>query len=360
MRVLIFPNDKSTIGNPYCDLLYGNMRKYGVVTQPFSISRALLGSWDIFHLHWPEYYLATPPLKATIGTVGLLLSIVWLRIRGTRIVWTAHNLHSHNLRYPKIERRFWSILIPMLHGYIALSDVSAVQARTAFPALRSKKATVIPHGDYRGTYPATVTKADSREKLGLSNSEKVVLFFGGISPYKNVPHLIETFQQLNLPDATLVVAGRPATPNDGEKVLASIQQGTRVQLHLYRIPVDDVQTFFAAADLVALPFEEIMNSGSAILALSFDRPALVPDRGSLPELQQQVGAMWIRTFQGQLSADKLRSAIEWSADPERGEHPDLSAFAWPSIAQDTISLYEQLGTARISREVTSTYRAGRV
>jgi beta-1,4-mannosyltransferase len=360
MRVLIFPNDKSTIGNPYCDLLYGNMRKHGVVTEPFSISRALFGSWDIFHLHWPEYYLSTPPLKATIGTIGLLLCVLWLRIRGTRIVWTAHNLHSHNLRYPRVERHFWAVLIPLLHGCVALSDASASQARAVFPALQFKTVAVIPHGDYRGTYPAITTKAGSREKLGLSASEKVVLFFGGISPYKNVPHLIETFQQLNLPDATLVVAGRPATPGDEAKVLASFSNGSRVQLHLKRIPVDDVQTFFAAADLVALPFQEIMNSGSAILSLSFDRPALVPDRGSLPELQRQVGAMWIRTFQSQLSPGELRSAIEWSTDTGRPDHPDLSAFAWPSIARDTISLYEKLGTARVSRDVTSSYPAGPV
>jgi beta-1,4-mannosyltransferase len=360
MRVLIFPNDKSTIGNPYCDLLYGNMRRHGVIAEPCSISRALFGSWDIFHLHWPEYYLSTPPLKAAVGTVGLLLCVLWLRLGGTRIVWTAHNLHSHNLRYPGIERQFWAIFTPLLHGYIALSDASAIQARSVFPPLRSKTVAVIPHGDYRAAYPATATKIDSRTKLGLSTSEKVVLFFGGISPYKNVPHLIETFQQLNLPDATLVIAGRPATRDDEAKVLASVRQGTRVQLHLQRIPVDDVQIFFAAADLVALPFQEIMNSGSAILTLSLDRPALVADRGSLPELQSQVGAKWIRTFKGKLSPDELRSALDWSSNTERPEHPDLSAFAWPSIARDTISLYEKLGTTRVSRDVASSYPAGPV
>jgi glycosyltransferase involved in cell wall biosynthesis len=248
----------------------------------------------------------------------------------------------------------------MLDGYIALSDASAVQARTVFPALCSKFAAVIPHGDYRGTYPATVTKSDARKQLGLSDFEKVVLFFGGISPYKNVPHLIETFHIANVPNATLIVAGRPATAIDEQNVLVSAQQGSRVQLHLKRVPVEDVQIFFAAADLVALPFQEIMNSGSAILALAFDRPVLVPDRGSLPELQLQVGPEWIRTFKGQLSGEELRAAIDWSRNSNRPVHPNLSAFAWPAIARDTLTLYEKLIGANVSGDVISTYDAGQV
>jgi hypothetical protein len=74
MRVLIFPNDKSAIGNPYCDLLYGNMRTLGVVTEPSTLSRAFFGNFDIFHLPGPEYYLSTPPGKALIGTLGFCLA----------------------------------------------------------------------------------------------------------------------------------------------------------------------------------------------------------------------------------------------------------------------------------------------
>jgi beta-1,4-mannosyltransferase len=360
MRVLIFPNDKSAIGNPYCDLLYGSMRNLGVVTEPFTLSRALFGNFDIFHLHWPEYYLSMPPWKAVIGSWGLLFCVAWLRFRGTRVVWTAHNLHSHNLRYPRVERWFWRVLTPMFHGFVALSAISARQARIEFPALRSTNAAVIPHGDYRGTYPATITRSEARRRLGLSKTEKVVLFFGGISPYKNVPHLIATFQLANLPDATLLVAGRPATPSDERKVLESVRQGSRIQLHLKRVPPEEVQMFFAAADLVALPFLEIMNSGSAMLALSFDRPALVPDRGSLPELQGQVGPEWIRTFLGDLSPGELRSGIDWSRKERQSEKPNLANFAWPSIARNTLSLYERVVTPGLSSDCTSTYDAGRV
>jgi beta-1,4-mannosyltransferase len=359
MRVLIFPNDRSKIGNPYCDLLYGNMAQLGVLTEPFSPSRAFSGKYDIFHLHWPEYYLSKSLPKALVGSFGLLFFVLWLRLRGTRIVWTAHNLHSHNKRYPLAERWFWRVLTCLMDGYIALSETSAHQARAEFPSLRSIPGSVIPHGDYRSSYPATITKADARLQLGISPVESVLLFFGGISPYKNVPQLIETFQRAALPDATLLIAGCPATQNDDRAVKNLVKPGDRIQLHLHRIPTDQVQVFFSAADLVVLPFLEIMNSGSAILALSFDRPVLVPNRGSLPELQAQVGSDWVRTHPDQLSPSELQRAIAWSRNEKRERQPNLAGFSWPSIARDTLSMYERLVPTASPNNCVSTYGTDR-
>jgi len=359
MQVLIFPNDKSKIGNPYCGLLYSNMEKLGVVTEAFTPMRAVSGRYDIFHLHWPEYYLSQPPLKALVGTLGLLAIVLWLRCRGTRIVWTAHNTHSHKRLYPKVEHWFWRVLTPMLDGYIGLSETSVLQVRAQFPALRSTPRSVIPHGDYRGSYPATVGKSSARLRLGIAAEESVVLFFGGISPYKNVPHLIETFQRAALANSTLVIAGCPASQTDERLLLETVKESDRIQLHLERIPTDEVQVFFAAADLVVLPFLEIMNSGSAILALSFDRPVLVPDYGSLPELQAQVGPDWVRTYHGQLSVAELESGIVWSQNGKRAPQANLAGFAWPSIARDTLSMYSQLVASDSSGDRTSTCDTGR-
>jgi beta-1,4-mannosyltransferase len=323
-------------------LLYSNMRRLGVVIEPFTLRRALTCKYDVFHLHWPEYYLGTSPLKALVGTLGLLFCIAWLRFRGTRIVWTAHNLHSHNNRYPRIERQFWRVLTPMFDGYIALSESSARMVREQFPALRKTPFAVIPHGDYRSSYPATISVAEARDRLGIPSGQTIVQFFGGINPYKNVPHLIEMFRRAAVPESMLVIAGRPSSEEVERQVRSAAGDDRRIQLHLRRVPEDEVQVFFKAADLVVLPFLEILNSGSAILALSFDKPVLVPNAGSLPELQAQVGSDWVRTFSGQLSSEELGSAISWSRNKTRALQVNLAPFAWPSIARDTLSLYERL------------------
>jgi glycosyltransferase involved in cell wall biosynthesis len=323
------------------------MEQFGALTQGFTPFRAIFGKYEIFHLHWPEYYLAQSATKAFIGTAGLLFSIIRMRLRGTRIIWTAHNLHSHKLLYPGAERWFWKRLMPTLDGFIALSAFSVDQARTEFPILRSTPAFVIPHGDYRGSYPKTVSGAEARRKLGIPVDNSVALFFGGIHAYKNVPHLMDTFLRADLQAAVLLIAGAPSSAEEGQHLRQLAKHDSRIQLHLRRIPDDEVQDFFAAADLAVLPFREIMNSGSAILALSFDRPVLVPALGSMPELQMRVGGDWVRTYPGELNAPELAAAITWARSSRRPASPDLSDFDWGSIARDTVAVYKQL-TERVS------------
>jgi beta-1,4-mannosyltransferase len=354
MRALIFPDNGPKISNPYCDLLYGNMEQLGASTQGFTPLRALFGKYEILHLHWPEYYLAQSPGKAVVGAAGLLLTIMWMRLRGTRVIWTAHNLHSHKLLYPKTERWFWKRLTPMLDGFIALTEFSVAQVRTEFPMLRSTPAFVIPHGDYRGSYPKTVSGAEARRKLGIPADQSVALFFGGIFAYKNVPHLIDTFLRADLPDAVLLIAGAPLSVQEGHELTELAKHDSRIQLHLRRIPDNEVQDFFAAADLAVLPFREILNSGSAVLALSFDRPVLVPALGAMPELQMRVGGDWVRTYPGELNVPELTAAIAWARKAQRPATPDLDSFDWGNIARETVAVYKQLTERVPATACTST------
>ena len=96
MRVLVFPRDIRRADNPYGELLYRDMLGLGVEVDCFSLRRAFGGGlwrrYDVFHLHWPEYYLNRSLPKALMGTLMVLLSTAWLRRRGTRILWTVTTL----------------------------------------------------------------------------------------------------------------------------------------------------------------------------------------------------------------------------------------------------------------------------
>ena len=351
LRVLTFPDNQRAVRNPYCDLLYGHMKESGVTVEGFTPWRALFGRYDVFHLHWPEYYLTQSVTKAIIGTPAVLFLVAWLRLRGTRIIWTLHNLHTHQRSFPTAERWFWQSFTRMLDGYISLNEFSAAKARALFPALQSIPGVVIPHGHYRGSYPSTVSKAQARKLLGIDAEENLLLFFGTISPYKNVPHLIRTFRETGLKNSTLFIAGHPGIQEE-RRVRDAAAGDKRVLLHLERIPAEEVQTFFAAADLVIIPYTEVANSGSVILALSLDRPVLVPAQGAMPEVQARVGSEWVYTYDSEFSSEHLISGIAWARETTRDSQTNLADFDWTDIARDTFATYCDVVNGIVSTSIT--------
>jgi len=340
LKVLASPAYKNKIINPYNFLLYSHMSKLGVVVRDFELNMLFLSSWDIWHLHWPEGYLNDPSIvRASVLTGGLLGLIQCLKLKGTKIVWTVHNLRAHEGYHPKLERKFWELFTELLDGYIVLSETGRLELLKRYPNLRDIPGFVIPHGHYRGVYPNAIPKEKARRLLNLPLDAVIVTFIGQIRPYKNVPHLIRTFSMLNDSDVYLVIAGKPSSYSLEEEILKLSRSCGRVKLYLEFIPPEKIQIFLNSADLVVLPYSEIFHSGTALLALSFNRPVLVPNRGAMYELQRAVGRRWVRVYEPELTPDTLEYAIDWALKTTRPREAPLSKFDWENIARETVNAY---------------------
>jgi len=345
LRVLAWPAFNTREQNPYAYLLYTHMQ--GAEVEEFSIAKLLTRRYDVWHIHWPEMFLNVEKTAAAAGlkTQAVLSLIDFARRRGTKIVWTVHNLGSHERRYPRLEKWFWRAFLRRLDGFITLSESGLRSARERFPELRDLPGSVVPHGHYRGEYPDN-KRAGCRERLGIPENAKVVLFFGWIREYKNVPGLIAAFRGLNDSDAALCLAGREfpksGTSKSGGSVRELASGDTRIHLHLRHVPNEEVQTYFGAADLVALPYREILNSGTALLALSFNRPVLVPNKGAMAELQALVGGNWVRTYDGELTTEQLGEALQWAHDEHRTGIAPLESLDWNRVGEQTLAAYRSV------------------
>lgn len=327
-------------GNPYNGLLYAHLRALGATVSDFSPLRLLWSSHAVWHLHWPERMLNRPSaVAAATRAAALLLLALVARARKTRLVWTVHNLRPHEYDHPWIGRWFWPLFIRQLSGFIALSPRGRRLIEQQYPPLRRRPGFVIPHGHYRGAYPDTVSRAEARAVLGLPAGAAVAAFVGLIRPYKNVPHLIQVFHGVPGADARLVIAGQPADDTLDEQVRRAAAHDPRVQLFLSFVPEDAVQLYLRAADLVVLPFSEILNSGSALLALSFDRPILVPRLGAMAELEHELGAGWVRTYTGELTPSTLAEALAAARAGSAGRCDALARFDWKPLAERTLEAF---------------------
>jgi beta-1,4-mannosyltransferase len=338
LRVLGWPAFR--FPNPYNSLLYDAVRARGVRVDEFSPRRLLSGRYDVWHVHWPERFFNDPSYLSALGrSTALLLLMKAARLVGTRIVWTVHNLRSHERRFPELEERFWSSFAAMVDASISLSDTARDAAMVQFAPLTDKPSIVVSHGHFRGWYPDTLSKFEARKQLGLRGDGPVLSFVGQVRPYKNLPTLVTAFRELPQTDATLLIAGWPERSEHGEAVRSAAGNDRRVKLRLEWIPRPELQLYLRAADLIVLPYVDVLNSGATLLALSFDRPVLAPRKGSLISLEKSVGAEWLWTYSDPLTPLELTKAIQWAMSQPRSR-PNLEAFEWTAIADRTIGVYQ--------------------
>ncbi|NEN97476.1 MAG: glycosyltransferase family 4 protein [Moorea sp. SIO1F2] len=345
MKIIAQPAFKDRDKNPYTWLVYTHLATLGVDVHEFSPKKLLINHYSIWHRHWPERNLNEPNFfRAIAKTLALLFLMILARWRGTKIVWTVHNLASHEQLYPQLEAWFWKVFTRQLDGYINLSKTGMKAAQERFPQLKNIPGFVVPHGHYRGQYPNQVSSQEARNYLGITNSAKVLLLFGRIRPYKNAPQLIRVFRKLFDSEAILYIVGSPEFTELAAEIERESALDQRVRINLDFIPQDHMQWYFSAADLVILPYREILNSGSAFLALSFNRPILVPKIGALPEVQEQVGEEWVYTYTGEITDYDIEKALDWALNTPRPEQAPLEAFDWQELANQTINAYNEIAS----------------
>lgn len=340
--MLAWPAFRKQAANPHGALLARELIALGTQMVDWTPLRALLRPGDLWHLHHPEIVLYRRSVAASVFETIAFLSLLWLaRLRGLRVLWTIHDLGGNDGLHPRLETWFFRAFIPAVDAVICLSERGRTMALERFPRLAGRPMHVVPHGDYRDAYPRSVTRETARQRLALAPETTMLLHFGLMRPYKNVPHLIRTFRALAEPGVVLLVVGRPFDATIEREVRAAADGASNVRLDLRWIPPEDVQTFFVASDLVVLPYRRIMNSGALMLALTFGRPVLVPDLGAMREQQARFGTEWVRLYLGELDPRQLAAACDWARRPRAQGH-DLGGAEWAEIALQTHAVYATL------------------
>lgn len=333
-----FSNKKD---NPYNWLLYTHIGNSGYSIEEYSPWKIFKNHYDILHIHWPEGFFCNPNfVKAILGSISLLFIFFISKIKGTRIVWTAHNLRSHENYHPFFEKIFWKLLIPLVDAYISLSEKAGLMVKERFQKLKRKRGFVIPIGHYRNFYPNTMKKVVARAKLGIPLNSKVILYFGLIRKYKNVLDLINPFRFIDDKKIFLLIVGKPFNDKIRRDVEIASSGDSRIKTFLRFVPDNEVEIYMKSSDLMVLPQKEVFNSSSIILALSYNIPVLIPEKFTGEELKKKFGEKWVRTFH-ELTPEILKESMEW-AQQEREEWEVPDDMKWENIAEKTIEVYKTI------------------
>jgi len=310
-------------GNSYCDSLYASARSTGLeVREAVWSGRWLLGTLcpgDTLHLHWPsfQYYDPASRWKSTVGLLRFVTLSLLLRLRGVRIVWTAHNLYPHDGGKKLWVHRFARRFLVRIVDRIFVHGVTAARIVRAEFGVDSTILRIIPHGNWIGAYPNTISRSQARQLLALPKAAHVFLFIGLCKPYKGLEGLIEAMAQIE-PGAILVIAGKFQSAGFQEALTAKAASVgiQRVILRPGFVDVSDLQVFLNAADTVVLPYREVLTSGAAMLAMSFGLPTVAPRKGALTDLvTEHCGVLYDSDSRdGLLDAMRLARSKPFSAE----------------------------------------------
>ena len=357
MRIGSFPYRPGD--NPYQRLFTEAVEAAGasVVRIPprklLPIHWALSHGIDLLHLDWPhDFYLGRNRLMTFIKRQMFLSGC--RRLRKVPVVWTMHNVIGHDSAMPEYELRMVQHLVDRCDAIIALSNAAAGVIRQTYRVDGKTRIVVLSHGHYIDAYPNTTDLIAARDRLGISRDKKVILYFGRIRPYKGVEDLIEAFGRIDHANAFLVIAGKSSSPGLEARLqnLSSAQPNARqIRLELSSVPRNELQYYFSACDLVALPFRNVLNSGSLLLALSFGRGVVAPNVGSIVEVAPEGSHFGYKAGDVEGLAATLASALDLPDLALRGErareHVEQQ-FGWQQIGEQACKLYTDLLTSHQS------------
>ena len=211
--------------------------------------------------------------------------IVIARLFGRRVVVTVHDVDS--LARSEVRgSRLTKWLYGLADRVIVHNKVSALELERI--GLHPDKIAIIAHGHYLKSVRELPVMQKARHALRIELSAKVILFFGQIKHSKGLDLLIETIPQLAhaIPEIVVVIAGRPWKADFAHYDALIDHLNVRDYCHLRTsfIPDQEVAGFYAAADLVVLPYRRIYQSGVLLMAMTFGRPAVVSDLPGMSEI----------------------------------------------------------------------------
>jgi glycosyltransferase involved in cell wall biosynthesis len=265
------------------------------------------GSFDIVHLHFPEY-LTFELTQAYIDDLGEeLIAAVEDRLRywseRSRLVVTRHVLLPHDAREDPLWEKLYAVFYKYADGVAHFGRASVAEFRERYSKLAFARGIdpvhrVIPHQNY-GSLPNDISRADARSKLRIRANADVMLVFGAIRSDEERELILDTFQNIASPTKALLVSRWRETLADVSWIRLKYWLRDLKRLY-YRlkpryffnygfVQEADTQLYLNAADVLFIPRLRVLNSGNVTLGMTFGRVVVGPDSLDVGEILRESG-----------------------------------------------------------------------
>ncbi len=329
--------------NPYQKLLYESLNKaydisvYGLDYPDFTTQnlKEYSGLCNVLHLHWIQYFYRLDDDKSIDDFFYKLHKAKELNYK---IIWTVHNLVSHDSTNPEKEIGIRKRLSKAA-DYILVHGLHAKNLIVQEYGIIENKVHIVPHGHFATYYRNKISQNKARKKLNIPTRDFVFLCLGNIKAYKGIDELVRVFKKIYLkyPHSALLIVGRGLDKDISARIINHSQELNKIVTHLEFIPDEEIQLYMNASDVMVLPYTNVLTSGAAILALSFYKPVIAPNNGLLPELiNDDIGYLFssIKELEEQMENCVAKNSLKKMR--KSSFKKKLNELDWNKIAQNAV------------------------
>ena len=322
---------------PYLNYFYSYSKENGLLNKVKSYNK----SWkrvfnycvdnkiDIVHVQW---YIFSP------------LDYYYhnkLRKHGIKVITTIHDLLPFNKKF--YDFYFHKKIYSHADHVITQAKMNIDTLAKDF-GVQTEKISYIPHGHYM-EYAEKATREESRRYLNIPPEKKVILFFGQIKKVKGVDVLIKALPDVikKHPDVICVIAGKVWKDDFQiyDDLIDSLKLKDYIKKEIRFIDDNEIKYFFNSADIVALPYLQIYQSGVVLLSYAYEKPVVATTEGEfLNVIKDKETGLLVKA--GDYKA--YSEALNWYLDnPEKIQefgkagHDDLMVrLSWDNIAGEIV------------------------
>jgi glycosyltransferase involved in cell wall biosynthesis len=310
------------------------------------VSYAATAQPKLFHLLWNNKF----------ELFDRTLLMLYYRLLGKKVVLTVHNVNAgkRDANDSYLNRLSLRIQYNLCHHIFVHTEKMKSELVSEF-SIPESKASVVPFG-INNTVPNTgLSSAEAKRQVGVSSSDRTILFFGNIAPYKGLEYLIAAFTEVSKEDERyrLIIVGKP---KGGEGYWRQIQQTIasssirdRIIEKIEYIPDEATELYFKAADVLILPYAHVFQSGVLFLAYSFGLPAIAADVGTLREeiVEGETGFVFKPRDSVDLASkidEYFKSELFRNLKTRRTQIKKYAneRYSWDKVAAITTAIYSRL------------------
>jgi glycosyltransferase involved in cell wall biosynthesis len=320
-------------------LYYARLVRYAMTARP-----------RVFHILWNN----------KVELFDRTLLILYYKLLAKKVVLTAHNVNAgpRDANDSLLNRVTLRIQYRLADHIFVHTEALKRELLTNF-GVRESAVTIIPFGINNSVPDTNLTCESARQRFGIGNAERAILFFGHIAPYKGLEFLVDAFHRVVARDPRhrLIIAGQPTRGHEDyvDQIRQTIRlDGSRERVieRMEYIPDQETELYFKAADVLVLPYTQVSQSGVLVLGYRFGLPVIAADVGSLCEdiVEGRTGYLC-----RPCDSVGLASAIERYFQSElfkglANQRPAIRDYAsrrysWATVSQRTCAVYERLLSA---------------